>query len=133
MDRPKHKSILTDLLRILTPEEIDELSKIYLSFFRRELTSLLNEKLNEEKMELGFRPMLSPPPISKIKRITRKQRTLPPLLEPKVTGGVVFILDEKEKFSEINKRQKKLRSNYSKNLKLSQRPSRGVLVNKKCS
>ncbi|MFI5390123.1 MAG: hypothetical protein ACHQYQ_02085 [Bacteriovoracales bacterium] len=133
MDRPKHKSILTDLLRILTPEEIDELSKIYLSFFRRGLTLLLNEKLDEEKMELGFRPILSPPPISRIKRVTKKPRSLPPFLEPKVTGGVIFILDEKEKFSEINKKQNKLRSNYSKNLKLSQRPSRGVLVNKKCS
>ncbi len=133
MDYPKKKSLITTLLRILTPEEIDELSKIYLSFFRKDLTVILNEKFEEEKIELGYKPIISPPPISKIKRMPKKVRILPPLLEPKVKGGVVFILDEKERFSEVNKRQKKLRSNYSKNLRLSQRPSKGVLVNKKCS
>ncbi len=128
----KEKPILMSLLRILTPDEIDDLSRIYLSFFRRSLTGLLEERVDLEKKELGYDFKIIPPPVSKIKKLSKKLN-IPPKIESKVTGGVVFILDEKEKFSEINKMQKKLSSNYQRVPKLSQKPSKGVLVNKKCS
>lgn len=133
MADPDQKSLLRSLLRILTPEEIDNLSKIYLSFFRRPLTALIEEKINLEKRELGLDKEPSPPPLSKIKGVRKKIRDLPPPLESKPTGGVIFYLDEKEKFKETFKKQKKLRSNYQENLRISEKDSKGILINKKCA
>lgn len=129
----EQKSLLRSLLRILTPEEIDDLSKIYLSLFRKSLTGLIDEKINLEKMENGYEAGPTPPPISKIKRVRKKIRDLPPLLDSKPIGGVIFYLDEKEKFKDIYKKQKKLRSTYEKNVRVSGKESKGILVNKKCA
>jgi len=130
---PNQKLLLRGLLRILTPEEIEDLSRIYLSLFRKSLTGLIDEKINLEKKERGLDRTLSPPPLSKIRRVSKKVRTLPPPLDTKVTGGVVFYLDEKDKFKSLVKRQRKLGSTYQKTSKLSGKESRGILINKKCA
>jgi hypothetical protein len=130
---PNQKSLLRSLLRILTPEEIDDLSKIYLTFFRKSLTALMDEKINLEKRKIGLESGPTPPPLSQIKRVRKKNRDIPPFLDSKPIGGVIFYLDEKEKFKEIFKKQKKLRSTYQKNVKVSGKDSKGILVNKKCA
>lgn len=130
---PNQKLLLRGLLRILTPEEIEDLSRIYLSLFRKSLTGLIVEKISLEKKEKGLDKLLSPPPLSKIRRVSKKVRTLPPPLDSKVTGGVIFYLDEKDKFKALVKRQRKLGTTYQKILKLSGKPSKGILINKKCA
>jgi hypothetical protein len=130
---PNQKLLLRGLLRILTPDEIEDLSRIYLSLFRKSLTGLIDEKINLDKRERGLDRNLSPPPLSKIRRVNKKVRTLPPLLNSKPTGGVIFYLDEKEKFKDLSRRQKKLRSTYQKTLRLSGKASKGILINKRCA
>ena len=130
---PNQKLLFRGLLRILTPEEIEDLSRIYLGLFRKSLTDLIDEKINLDKRETGLDRTLSPPPLSKIRRVTKKVRILPPLLDSKPTGGVVFYLDEKEKFKDLFKKQKKLRATYQKISRLSGKASKGILINKKCA
>ena len=130
---PNQTSLLRGLLRILTPEEIDDLSRIYLSFFRKSLTGIIEEKMELEKKESGFKKTPPSPPPSTIKRATKKVRTLPSSSEDMVTGGVIFYLDEKKKFRELFKKQKKLGSTYEKNSELTRRSSKGILINKKCA
>jgi hypothetical protein len=130
---PNQKLLLRGLLRILTPDEIEDLSRIYLSLFRKSLTGLIDEKINLDKKERGLDRTFSPPPLSKIRRVNKKVRTLPPLLNSKPTGGVIFYLDEKEKFKDLSRRQKKLGSTYQKTSRLSGKASKGILINKRCA
>jgi hypothetical protein len=123
-------SLLGTVLKILTPEEIEELAKIYLNYFRKSLTELMDERLLEEQKEKLPDIEIFLSPFKDGKKKARKG--IPSRLDEGAKSAGVLFLEEKERFLESFKKQKRLRFSFDKAKRLNW-PQKGILVNKKCA
>ena len=140
MERFKSRDnpLIVDVLNLMTPSEIENLSYIYHSLNRVSLTDLMRERRASELEEIGYRPISKPPPLSLHKKWEREDPIPSVIPKEGVKGGPGFILKEREKLKESNQRlgQMKVLSLYQEvaNLRTSksqaQIKSRGLLVNK---
>ena len=128
--------LIEELLRLLTPEEIEKLSYFYHSLNRTPLTQLMMEELEKEYSQLEISV---PPPLFEQKK-WEKEDPIPPVLpEKKFKSGVEFIIEERRRSKRTIKELEKIRifDSYNKILSLGQNfvgnktLARGLILNKK--
>jgi hypothetical protein len=96
--------IIVDILTLMTPSVIENLSYIYHSLNRVSLTEVMQERLAEELEEIGYKPLVKPPPLS-LHKTWEREDPLPAVIPSKeARGGPGFILKEQEKLKNSNKK-----------------------------
>ncbi len=96
--------LIVDVLLLMTPTEIENLSYIYHSLNRVSLTALMRERLAVELSELGLRPVQKPPLLSLHKKWEREDPLPSVITKEEVRGGPGFILKEREKLKASNQK-----------------------------
>lgn len=138
VDKNNDNPLIVDILTLMTPSEIQKLSYIYHSLNRVSLTHLMHERLSEEMEEMGYRPLVKPPPLFEGKKWEREDPIPSVISLEEVQGGPGFILSEREKLKRSNQKlhQMNVISIYREITKLeslqkdSKVKSLGLLVNK---
>ncbi|RLA65088.1 MAG: hypothetical protein DRQ88_02470 [Epsilonproteobacteria bacterium] len=138
VERKQDNPLIVDVLGLMTPSEIEQLSYIYHSLNRISLTHLMQERLAQEMVEMGHRDEVIPPPLFEQKKWERENPIPAIITKEETKGGPGFILAERERLKKSNQKlgQMKVLSIYQEIAALasiqenSEIKNLGVLINK---